>query len=167
MGATTTSSFLTGVTGASGTFSGDLTGVAGLGASMLDSSFSDVEVMVSLVSSSSAEPWACDWWYLRPLICLYFLLQLGSGHSSRTGEAGGLPEAATGGVGAAATLVFLPVAGGAGSSSPALDLRLLEGSGRGGMKGVGDEVPVLLALFAGVLPVAPRRPLPPPLRSLL
>lgn len=42
----------------SGLSAGDLTGVAGLGASMLLSSFSDMLVIPSLVSSSSADPCA-------------------------------------------------------------------------------------------------------------
>lgn len=42
----------------SGLSAGDLTGVAGLGASILLSSFSDILVTPSLVSSSSAEPCA-------------------------------------------------------------------------------------------------------------
>lgn len=42
----------------SGLSAGDLTGVAGLGASILLSSFSDILVMPSFVSSSSAEPCA-------------------------------------------------------------------------------------------------------------
>lgn len=42
----------------SGLSAGDLTGVAGLGASILLSSFSDMLVIPSLVSSSSAEPCA-------------------------------------------------------------------------------------------------------------
>lgn len=47
---------LTGVP--SGLSAGDFTGVAGLGASMLLSSFSDMLVIPSFVSSSSAEPCA-------------------------------------------------------------------------------------------------------------
>lgn len=43
----------------SGLSAGDLTGVAGLGASILLSSFSDILVIPSFVSSSSAEP--CAW----------------------------------------------------------------------------------------------------------
>ena len=42
----------------SGLSAGDFTGVAGLGASMLLSSFSDILVIPSFVSSSSAEPCA-------------------------------------------------------------------------------------------------------------
>lgn len=42
----------------SGLSAGDLTGVAGLGASILLSSFSDMLVIASFVSSSSADPWA-------------------------------------------------------------------------------------------------------------
>lgn len=128
---------------------------------MFDSSFSDIEV-TSLVSSSSAEPCACDWWYFSPLICLYFLEQFGSGHSSKTGDGGGLPHWAGCGVGA--TLVFLPGTGGPFSSSPARLLRLLFGSGRGGTKGVGDDGAVDEPdPFA-----APRRPFtPPPFLNLL
>jgi len=48
---------LTGVP--SGLSAGDFTGVAGLGASILLSSFSDILVIPSLVSSSSAAP--CAW----------------------------------------------------------------------------------------------------------
>jgi len=50
---------LTGVP--SGLSAGDFTGVAGLGASILLSSFSDILVIPSLVSSSSAEPCAWLW----------------------------------------------------------------------------------------------------------
>jgi hypothetical protein len=135
---------------------------------MFDSSFSDMEV-TSLVSSSSTEPWACDWWYFSPLICLYFFEQLGSGHSSSTGEGGGLPQGVgvlgTGGVGGGTTiLVFFPWTLGWGeSSSPARLFRLLLGSGRGGTKGVGDEGAV-----EGPEPfAAPRRPFTPPFRNLL
>lgn len=52
---------LTGVLTTSSFSAGDLTGVAGLGASILLSSFSDMLVMPSLVSSSSAEPCAWLW----------------------------------------------------------------------------------------------------------
>lgn len=70
----------------------------------------------------------------------------------RTGDAGGLPEGATGGVGAGATLVFFPVVGVEGSSSPVRLFLLFDGSAfLGGRKGVGDDVPVLLLLlFVGV-----------------
>lgn len=126
---------------------------------MLDSSFSDIDV-ISLVSSSSTEPCACDWWYFNPLICLYFFEQFGSGHSRSTGEGGGLPLGVTGVV---ATLVFLPVTFKLGSSSPTLLFLLLEVSGRGGTKGVGDEGAV-----EGPDPLAPLRPFtPPPFLSLL
>lgn len=135
----------------SGLSAGDLTGVAGLGASILLSSFSDMLVMPSFVSSSSAEPCAWLWWYFSPLMCLYFLLQFGSGHSSNTGLAGGEP---LGGVGGGARLLFLS------SSSGPRDFRLAAGSGRGGTKAAG------LGLAAGE-PWAPRRPFPPPFRSLL
>jgi len=161
-------SFLRGVNGLSWLLSGDLTGVAGLGASMLDSSFSEVDVM-SLVSSSSPKPWACDWWYFKPLICLYFFEQFGSGHSKSIGEGGGLPQGA--GAGGGTTLVFLPLEGtfppdcwDCVSSSPTLFFLLL--SGRGRTKGAGEDGAV-----EGPEPFgAPRRPLiatPPPLRSLL
>lgn len=164
-------SFFCGVIGLSWLFSGgDLTGVAGLGASIFDSSFSDMDVM-SLVSSSSAEPWACDWWYFNPLICLYFFEQFGSGHSNKTGDGGGLLQLFVFVVCwlvEDTTLVFLlfPVWIVALSSSPARLFRLLLGSGLGGTNGVGDDgavdVPVPLA-------AAPRLPLtpPPPFLSLL
>lgn len=45
----------------SGLSAGDFTGVAGLGASILLSSFSDMLVIPSFVSSSSAEPCAWLW----------------------------------------------------------------------------------------------------------
>lgn len=102
-------------------------------------------------------------------MCLYFFEQLGSGHSSSTGDAGGLPLL-TGDAGTVeGSRDFLP-AGVGGSSSPDRFLRLLLGSGLGGTKAVGDAVPVavLLALLP-LLPALPppRRPLAPPLRSLL
>lgn len=101
-------------------------------------------------------------------MCLYFLEQFGSGHSRRTGDGGGLLQAAalTLVVGAGVTLLFLPP-GTTLSSSPARLFRLLDGSTLGGTKGVGD------AGADGVDPfAAPRRPLtaaavPPPFRSLL
>jgi hypothetical protein len=119
--------------------------------------------VASLVSSSSADPWACDWWYLRPLICLYFLEQLGSGHSSNTGEVGG------GLLGAdAGPLLFFDT--GVGVVSLSFDFLLLE-SVLGGANGVGELDPVELfpeLLEAGVLPLPPRPLLaPPPFLSLL
>lgn len=113
------------------------------------------------------------------MICLYFLEQLGSGHSSRTGEGGGLLQAVdagwTGMKTGAATLAFLlleacvPAAG--DSSSPVRPFRLLVGSGRGGIKGVGDDGAVEDPVEEPLAP-APRRPFtppvpPPPFRSLL
>lgn len=70
-----------------------------------------------------------------------------------------------GGAGVLATRDFLPVFGGGVSSSPVRLFRFELGSGRGGMKGVGDDVPVFVPVPVPVAP--PRRPLPPPLRSLL
>lgn len=84
-------------------------------------------------------------------MCLYFLLQLGSGHSNSTGLAGGEP---LGGVGGGALRLALS------SSSGPRDFRLAAGSGLGGTNAAG------LGLAAGD-PCAPLRPLPPPLRSLL
>lgn len=84
-------------------------------------------------------------------MCLYFLLQFGSGHSSNTGLAGGEP---LGGVGGGARLLFLS------SSSGPRDFLLAAGSGRGGTKAAG------LGLAAGE-PCAPRRPFAPPFRNLL
>lgn len=85
-------------------------------------------------------------------MCLYFLLQFGSGHSSKTGLAGGDPLGGVGG-GARCRLFF------SCSSSGPRDFRLPAGSGRGGTNAAE------LGLAAGE-PCAPRRPLPP-LRSLL
>lgn len=163
--------------------SGDLTAtILGLGASMFDSSFSDNDV-TSLVSSSSAEPCACDWWYFKPLMCLYFLEQLGSGHSRRTGEGGGLVQGAAGGAvattgttGAREAFGFFTAPPGWGavvSSSPARLFRLLVASGRGGTNGVGEEGavegPEPLAAAPPLRPLTPTPPPvpPPPLRSLL
>lgn len=84
-------------------------------------------------------------------MCLYFLLQFGSGHSNSTGLAGGDP---LGGVGGGARLLFLS------SSSGPRDFRFAAGSGRGGTKAAG------LGLAAGE-PCAPRRPFAPPFRNLL
>jgi len=84
-------------------------------------------------------------------MCLYFLLQFGSGHSNNTGLAGGEP---LGGVGGGARRLFF-----SGSSSGPRDFRFAAGSGLGGTNAAG------LGLAAGE-PCAPRRPLPP-LRSLL
>lgn len=103
-------------------------------------------------------------------MCLYFLEQLGSGHSRRTGDGGGEEQAPAGGVAGTAfavvgfTLLFLPVGMAGGSSSPARLLRLFDGSGRGGIKGVGEEGAV-----GGADPfAAPRRPFTvPPFLSLL
>lgn len=91
---------------------------------------------------------------------MYFFEQFGSGHSSSTGEGGGLP---LGVAGVATTLVFLPVTFRLESSSPTLLFLLFDVSGRGGTNGVGDEGAV-----EGPEPLAPLRPFtPPPLRSLL
>lgn len=84
-------------------------------------------------------------------MCLYFLLQLGSGHSRSTGLAGGEP---LGGIGGGARLLFLS------SSSGPRDFRFAAGSGRGGTNAAG------LGLAAGE-PCAPRRPFAPPFLSLL
>lgn len=97
-------------------------------------------------------------------MCLYFLEQLGSGHSRSTGDGGGLEELfVDGGIvagGTGNTFVFFAVV----SSSPARLFLLFEGSGRGGMKGVGEAGAV-----GGADPLeAPRRPLTaPPFLSLL
>lgn len=96
--------------------------------------------------------------------------QLGSGHSRSTGEGGGLPTEA-GGVGTLATRDFFPGVAGGASSSPVRLFRFELGSGRGGMNGVGDDVPVaavatVVALFAGP-DAPPRLPFPPPFRNLL
>lgn len=88
---------------------------------------------------------------------MYFFEQFGSGHSSSTGEGGGLP------LGVGATLAFLPDTLALASSSPARLFLLLEVSGRGGTNGVGDEGAV-----EGPEPFAPRRPFwPPPFLNLL
>lgn len=84
-------------------------------------------------------------------MCLYFLLQFGSGHSKSTGLAGGEP---LGGVGGGALRLFFS------SSSGPRDFRFAAGSGLGGTKAAG------LGLAAGD-PWAPRRPLAPPFRNLL
>lgn len=125
--------------------SGDLTGVgdlagvrAGDGGSAVGSSTSELEPSFS----SSSVPCACDRWYFNPLACLYFLEQFGSGHSRRTGSGGG-EEGAGGG-----RLAF-----GVGGRSSASEVRFRLGSGRGGVKGVGEG--------------NARRPFAPPLRSLL
>ena len=145
---------------------GDLTGVAGLGASILLSSFSDMLVIPSLVSSSSAEPCAWLWWYLSPLMCLYFLLQLGSGHSNKIGLAGGEPLGGVGGGAVALLLLF------SSSSGPRAFL-FAAGSGLGGTKEdvvaavVTPVVEAGLGLAAGEPWAAPLRPLPPPFLNLL
>lgn len=61
-------------------------------------------------------------------MCLYFLLQFGSGHSRRTGLAGGDP---LGGVGGGALRLFFS------SSSGPRDFRFAAGSGRGGTNAAG------------------------------
>lgn len=82
---------------------------------------------------------------------MYFFEQFGSGHSSSTGEDGGLEDAdaeVEDGAGVGPRLFF-----DGASSSGALGLRLLGvASGRGGTNGVGDD--------------GPRRPLAPPLLLL-
>lgn len=91
---------------------------------------------------------------------MYFFEQFGSGHSSSTGEGGGLP---LGVAGVAVTLAFLPDTLAADSSSPTLLFLLLEVSERGGTNGVGDEGAV-----EGPEPFAPLRPFtPPPFLNLL
>lgn len=101
---------------------------------------------------------------------MYFLEQLGSGHSSRTGDGGGLPQGAAG-VGGGATLVFL-LPGRGESSSPTRPFLLLDGSTLGGTNGVGEDGAVD-GVDPLVLAVAPLRPLtappapPPPFLSLL
>ena len=40
----------------------------------------------SLMTVKALPKWACDWWYFRPFMCLYFFEQFGSGHSISTGE---------------------------------------------------------------------------------
>lgn len=129
---------------------GDFTGVAGVAGaeggrvgdtgSTVGSSCSELEP--SLSKSSSGVPCACDRWYLSPFACLYFLEQLGSGHSRRTGSGGG--EVGVGG----GRFAF-----GVGGRSSASEVRFRLESGRGGVNGVGDG--------------RARRPLAPPLRSLL
>lgn len=133
------------------------------------SSFSD-KLVISLSSFSSVDPpWACDWWYFKPFIFLYFFEQFGSGHSSSTGEVGGglpLPLLVTGVAGEGgggrevvdeddapgAGLVFFPFTGDCCCSSSDRFFRLVPESGRGGTNGVGDEAggplrPLLVLLF--------------------
>lgn len=96
-------------------------------------------------------------------MCLYFLLQLGSGHSNKMGLAGGEP---LGGVGGGALLLLLS------SSSGPRDFLLAAGSGLGGTKeevvavAVTTDVEAGLGLAAGEFWAAPRRPLPPFLNLL-
>lgn len=102
---------------------------------------------------------------------MYFLQQLGSGHSSNTGDGGGLLQGVLGTAGMAGggttTLVFFPgmLPCWAFSSSPTLLFLLFDGSGRGGTNGVGDDGAVVGAdpLVAPLRPLAPG----PPLRNLL
>lgn len=124
---------VTGVAGADGGRAGDVGSAAG-------SSCSELEP--SLSKSSSGVPCACDRWYLSPFACLYFLEQLGSGHSRRTGSGGGEVVDGEG-----------RFAFGVGGRSSASEVRFRLVSGLGGVKGVGDG--------------SARRPLAPPLRSLL
>ena len=126
---------MTGVAGVAGS-EGGRAGDAGSG---VGSSCSELEPSLS---SSSGDPWACDRWYFNPFACLYFLEQLGSGHSRSTGSGGG-----DDGVGGGR--LFL----GVGGRSSASELRFLLESGLGGVNGVGDGRAL--------------RPLAPPFRSLL
>lgn len=95
---------------------------------------------------------------------MYFFEQLGSGHSSNTGEDGGLlfaPDGAGGG----GTLVFFAVLG--DSSSGERPFLLLLVSGLGETKGVGEPVPAVPAPELLEPLAAPRLPLAPPFLSLL
>lgn len=120
---------------------------AGLGIS----SFSDMlpDSLVASSSSAHGPPCACDWWYFKPFICLYFLQQFASGHSKNTGDEGGLA-----GVVCEVVLLFLPFAcGDADSSSEGLLLRLLPPeSGLGGTNGVGEfDKPLRVLLLEPLL----------------
>lgn len=97
-------------------------------------------------------------------MCLYFLEQLGSGHSSRAGEAGGEEGARRlpAGDSSSVTRAFLLPTGAGGAGEGAGDGEaLVEGGGEGASLGG----PELLA----PAPAAPPRPRPlaPPFLSLL
>lgn len=124
--------------GVGATGAGDSDGGRGEDGSAAVSSCSELDPSLS----SSSVPCACDLWYLRPFACLYFFEQLGSGHSSSTGSGGG--DVGVGG----GRFAF-----GVGGLSSASDVRFRFESGLGGVKGVGEG--------------NARRPLAPPLRSLL
>jgi hypothetical protein len=73
------------------------------------------------LSSTDIEAFWCAWlwWYRNPLMCLYFLLQFGSGHSMSTGDDGCSVGVVFVGVPLDCDLDLLPIfaSGGVGSSN--------------------------------------------------